>query len=98
MSSSDNGFLLEELTGVFSLVFFEDAGLPSSELLSDDISADKSMALGGIIFGDEISVSTLRYLVGDPVADEEGDEANEGPREGALDASDEPSEAAGLSV
>lgn len=88
MSSSDKGFLLDELQGVFLSICFDD----SSELLSDDKSADKSIALDAIL-GDE---TIFLYFGGEAAAllsEEDEDVAKDAPREGELDLKDEPSEA-----
>ena len=88
MSSSDKGFLLGELQGVLLKIFFDD----SSELLSDDSSADKLIALEAML-DDE---TTFRYFDGELAAllsEEDGDVAKDAPREGELDLNDDPSEA-----
>lgn len=67
----------------------------SAELCSDDKSVDRSAAFAGIFAGDGVLTLILRNLDGEARAlssEDEGDESNDGPSEGELEANVAPSE------
>ena len=85
MSSSDKGFLRTDVMGVWLRTHFDDP----SEKLSDDKST-----LDMVSLGNEMLEVILRYFEGESpiLSSSEEDEASDDPRE-ALDANDGPRDA-----